>query len=112
MSKEEDRILECYLLQGQGIKWLGVVYLEGGRIPRALLRYPISDSQWAVYFLPGDSRQGLSEMLSGIFAELAEWKGSSAIQVEYPLGVAEKDFIEGMRQAKKLQEIRRPFLEN
>lgn len=112
MLKRDDRILECYLMQGQGLKWLGVVYLEGDRTPMALLRYPVSGTEGILRFLAGATREGVSETLSGLFNELAAREGLSAIQIVYPRGVAEKEFIEELREAKRSREAQRSLLEN
>jgi hypothetical protein len=112
MLERDDRILDCYVMQGQGLRWLGVVYLEGGLEPKALLRYPVSDSAGGVWILAGPSPEKLSETLAALFEDLAEQQGLSALQLRYPLGISETEFIDGMREAKRLRIRTRPFQDN
>ena len=98
--------------RGQGLRWLGVIYLERGLRPKALLRYPVSDTESRLWFLAGVTPERLSETMTQIFDELANQQGLSTVQISYPRGITETEFIEGLREAKRLREIQRPFLEN
>lgn len=53
-----------------------------------------------------------SETMAGIFDDLAEQGGLSALQIRYPLGISETDFLDGMREAKRLRIRTRPFQDN
>jgi hypothetical protein len=112
MLEKDDRILDCYVMQGQGLKWLGVIYLAGGVNPRALLRYPVSDSASRVLILAGSSPERLSETVAAFFEDLAGQRGLSPLQIRYPLGVSETEFIDGLREAKRRQCPLQPFQNN
>lgn len=112
MLEKDDRNLDCYVMQGQGLKWLGVIYLAGGVNPRALLRYPVSDSASRVLILAGSSPERLSETVAAFFEDLAGQRGLSPLQIRYPLGVSETEFIDGLREAKRRQCPLQPFQNN
>ncbi len=101
MNTKEDIILECFVLKGKGLDWLAVIYLEEGNRLKAFLRFKLTERLFQVTHLLGPSQQDLSEELHVRFNEVSKPWGLSPVHLEYPEGVKEKAFIQGLREAKQ-----------
>jgi hypothetical protein len=99
MNSREDMILECFVLKGKGMDWFGVIYLEEGIRLKAMLRLKLTERVFQVTHLVGPSQKSLSEELFIRFNEASRPWGLSPIHLEYPNGVKEKAFIQGLRKA-------------
>jgi hypothetical protein len=100
MEKKEDVILECFVLKGEGVDWLAVIYLEKETTLMAFSRKKIMDRSFQIQFLTGTDQQRLSEELSTQFDEVARRCGLPAIHLDYPRGVKEEAFVQGLQKAK------------
>jgi hypothetical protein len=100
MNNKEDIILVSFILKGKGVDWLGVIYSEEGTRLKALLRSKLKERLFQVTHLVGPSQESLSEELLIRFNEASRPWGLSTIHLEYPNGVKEKAFIQGLREAK------------
>jgi hypothetical protein len=104
MERQEDVILESFVLKGKGLDWLAVIYMEGGSRLKALMRGKLSGSQWQVVHLAGVSQRNLSMEILKKFEGLSRPWGVSTIHIEYPGGIREGMFIKGLREAKQERE--------
>ncbi|MFH0787439.1 MAG: hypothetical protein V2B13_07460 [Pseudomonadota bacterium] len=100
MNNKEDIILECFVLKGKGMDWLAFIYLEEGTRLKAFLRFKLTEKLFQVTHLVGPSQKDLSEELHVRFNEVSKPWGLSTVHLEYPEGVKEKAFIQGLREAK------------
>jgi hypothetical protein len=100
MNNKEDIILECFVLKGRGMDWLAVIYLEEGTRLKAFMRSKLTERLFQITYLVGPSQKYLSEELHIRFNETSKLLGLSTMHLEYPDGVKEKAFIQGLREAK------------
>jgi hypothetical protein len=99
--EKEDVILECFVLKGRGVDWLAVIYLEKAKTLKAFSRKKITDRSFQIQFLSGSDQKKLSEELARLFQEGAGQGGPSPVHLEYPGGIREGVFIQGMREAER-----------
>lgn len=112
MKKKEDIILECFIVKGKELDFLGVIYEEKESGLRALSRQHFSGSQVFLEFLTDENQQSLSERLNKKAGRLADQYGLHPVHLVYPGGIEESRFIRGLREAKKLREMNMEFLNN
>jgi hypothetical protein len=112
MPKKEDVILECFVIKGKGIDFLGVIYQENEVDLKALLRKCFSDNRIFLEFYTGENQQRLSDRLSETAHRLADRYGLCPVHLVYPGGIGESQFIKGLREAKRQMEMNRHIIRN
>ncbi len=98
--KQEDVILECMVVKGPGLDFLGVVYQEQGKRLRGLSRRSFPNAPALLQYYPGTTRQELSARLLEEAYRLAQIYGLVPIHLIYPEGIEEGRFILDLRQAR------------
>jgi hypothetical protein len=112
MKKKEDIILECFIVKGKELDYLGVIFEGKESGLRALSRQYFSGNQVFLEFLTDENQQSLSERLNKKASLLADRYGLHPVHLIYPGGIEESRFIRGLREAKKLRQMNVELLNN
>ncbi|MEW6185050.1 MAG: hypothetical protein AB1585_04835 [Thermodesulfobacteriota bacterium] len=101
MERKEDLILECFVLKGKGVDWLAVIYVEEKNKLKAFSRIKISNRTFQIHFFGGADQKELSNILCVRFQKAADHFDLSPIHLEYPGGISEQAFLQGLREAQR-----------
>ena len=112
MKKKEDIILECFIVKGKGLDFLGVIYEGKESGLRALSRQHFSGRQVFLEFFIDENQESLSERMNSKAGQLADRYGLHSVHLIYPGGIEESRFISGLREAQRQREVNVELLNN
>lgn len=112
MELKGDTILECFIVKGKGVDYLGVIYQGKETGLMAITRQVLPGNQVFLEQYRDENQQKLSDRLLKTTDQLADRYGLHPVHWVYPGGIEESRFISGLREAQREKEFWQRGLNN